>query len=159
MESLSGLQIGCSRNVAAPELNLCGAAYGLAGLMSCSAMGTWICCIQGQVQKQFNCLSWHRARPNKHFEPKLALHRSILGVFGGIFALLEVLTHVMCREASGSPKWPEGLLIWAEFHFVELCMSPAESFSYQSPASCQMRRGWSPQGWCHLNAGLCLGWY
>lgn len=42
MESLSGLQIGCARNVAAPELNLCGADYGLAGLVSCSAVGTWI---------------------------------------------------------------------------------------------------------------------
>lgn len=104
MESLSGLQIGCVRNVAAPERNLCGADYGLAGLESCGAVGMWLCCIQGQAQKQLNCLSWHRAWPNKHFAPKLALHRPVLGAFGGMFALPEVLIHVMCREASGFTK-------------------------------------------------------
>lgn len=104
MESLSDLQIGCARNVAAPEVNLCEADYGLAELMGCSAVGTWVCCIQGQVQEQFNCLSWHRARPNKHVEPKLALHRPILGVFGGTFALPEVLTRVISREVSGSTE-------------------------------------------------------
>lgn len=54
MESLSGLQIGCARNVAAPELNVSGAGCGLAGLRSRSGVGTWMCRIQGQVQKQFN---------------------------------------------------------------------------------------------------------
>lgn len=53
---------------------------------------------------QFNCLPWHGAPPNKHFEPELALRGAIVGVFGGTFALPDMLTHVMCREASGSTK-------------------------------------------------------
>lgn len=54
MESLSGLQIGCARNVAAPGLSLSGADCGLAGLTSHSGVGMWICHIQHQVQKLFN---------------------------------------------------------------------------------------------------------
>jgi len=98
MENFSGLQIGCARNAEAPERDLCGAAYGLAGPVGCRAVGTRLCCMQGQAQMHYNCLSWHGARPNKLFEPKLALHRPILGVFGVMFSLPEVLTHVMCRE-------------------------------------------------------------
>lgn len=65
-------------------------------------------CAVSRVQEQFPCLSWHRARPLKHAEPRLALHRVILGVFGGMFALPEVLTHMICREASGSAKDQRG---------------------------------------------------
>lgn len=133
MESLSGMQIGWARNGAAAP-SLCGVGCGLVGPMGCSIGGTWVCCIQGQ--EQLHCLFWHRARPKKCSEPKLALCRPILGAFGGMFALPEVLTHMISRDASGSTKDPEGLLTWAGFHFFEL---PAESFRYLGPASCQWR--------------------
>lgn len=71
---------------------------------SAHGLGTWVCCVQSQVQGQFHCLSWHRAWPQKCSEPQLALCRPILGVFGGMFALPEVLTHMISREASGSTK-------------------------------------------------------
>lgn len=54
MESLSGLQISFTRNVAAPELNLCAAGFALTALVSRSGVEAWMCCIQGQVQEQFN---------------------------------------------------------------------------------------------------------
>lgn len=81
-----------------------GADCGLAGLMGCSVGGTWVCCVQGQVQEQFLCLSWHRAWCKKCSEPELALRRPISGGFGGMFALPEVLTHTICRGASGSTE-------------------------------------------------------
>lgn len=153
MEGLSGLQIVCARNVAAPEQNLCGAELGLAG--QCCGNTGWM---QDQVQKWFNCLSWHRASPNKHFEPKLALHRPISGIFGSTFAPPEGLYTCDVQRSKWLHREPEGLLIWAKFHLVELQTGPADIFRYLSPASCR-RRDRSLPGWCHVNTGLGLVWY
>lgn len=158
MESLSGLQIGCARNVAAPELNLCGADYGLAGLVSCSAVGTWIYAVSrarcrssltaflGTEPDLINTLnpSWLCTDPSWESLVARLLYQKGL--------------HMGCAEKQVAPQRDREIDVWAEFHFVELWTSPAESFRYLSPAFCQ-RTGWSPQGWCHLNTGLGLVWY
>ena len=72
--------------------------------------------------------------------------------------LYQKCLHTWCAERS---KWlckgSEGLLIWCEFHFVELWMGFAQSFRYLSPAYCQ-RRDRSLQGWCRVKTGLGLVW-
>lgn len=127
MESLSGLQIGFTRNVATPELNLCVAGFALTVLMSCSGVGAWMCYIQGQVQERFNFTDSDADLMNTLNPSWFCTDPSWES--GGMFAPPEEFIRVMWRGT-------EGLLIWAEFCFPDLWTSPAEALKHLSPASC-----------------------
>lgn len=113
MESLSGLQISCTRNVAAPGLSLSGAGCGLSGLTSHSGVRTWISHIQHQVQQLFNFpgsepdlintlnLGWLRTDPSWESLVARLLRQKRLWVW--------------CAEMQVAPQGARGIIVldWA----------------------------------------------